>query len=106
MNMDRKKVDFSFDYYRAQDGTPVVHIETPRLSENSRGPICRVYLNDGVLYENPPFDQEGKGKMFDSLLEAAGGMTWQDEHALLEQALAMLGHDDLEKLYDKYAKED
>ena len=103
--MDRK-VGFTFDAYTDPRGVPVVHIETTRLSENTRGPRCRVYLNDGVLYENPPFDQEGDGKMFDRLLEAAGCMTWQDEHALLAQALAMLGHDDLEKLHDKYAKED
>lgn len=37
------------------DGTVVVEIDTPRIAENSKGPEVRVYLNDGCLFENPPF---------------------------------------------------
>lgn len=37
------------------DGTVVVEIDTPRIAEDSKGPEIRVYLNDGCLFENPPF---------------------------------------------------
>ena len=40
------------------DGTPVVQIDTPDLAEDARGPKVRVYLNDGTLYENPPYEKQ------------------------------------------------
>ena len=41
-----------------QDGTPVVQIDTPDLPEDTSGPKIRVYLNDGTLYENPPYPKD------------------------------------------------
>lgn len=53
----REPPPFTIDCYYAEDGTPVVHIETHGMPENARGPICRIYLNDGLpaLYANPHF---------------------------------------------------
>jgi hypothetical protein len=41
--------------YMDDDGTSVIHIDTPTISENSFGPVCRIYLNDNPkpLYANP-----------------------------------------------------
>jgi hypothetical protein len=39
------------------DGTVVVFIDTPSLPEDSEGPFIRVYLNDGIVFENPPFGE-------------------------------------------------
>lgn len=44
---------FTFDCYLGEDGVPVVHVETLGLEENTKGPLCRIYINDEVLYENP-----------------------------------------------------
>lgn len=50
------KPPFEFDtYYANADGVPIVHIDTDKLGENEKGPVCRIYLNDGVIYENPPY---------------------------------------------------
>lgn len=50
-------IDFT-TYISEVDGTIVVHIDTnDRIPEDSNGPRIRVYLNDGSLYENPPFPQ-------------------------------------------------
>ncbi len=39
--------NISVDVYRSKrDGAWVVHIDTPGLDENAKGPICRIYLND------------------------------------------------------------
>ena len=47
---------FDIDAYRsATDGIFVIHVDTPRLPENENGPVCRIYLNEHCLYENPPF---------------------------------------------------
>lgn len=46
---------FELDTYTGDDGTPVVHINTSALPEDARGPVCRVYLNDAALFENPAF---------------------------------------------------
>lgn len=48
------------------DGTVVVEIDTPRIAENSEGPEVRVYLNDGCLFENPPFPKTTKRPNYDS----------------------------------------
>lgn len=45
--------DFTFDVYVGKDGVPVVHVQTEGMPEDSNGPICRVYLNDEVVHENP-----------------------------------------------------
>lgn len=39
---------------RAQaDGTLLVQIDTEDVDENDEGPLMRVYVNDGAVYENP-----------------------------------------------------
>lgn len=38
-----------------KDGTPVIFIDAPELSDNENGPICRIYLNDGILWANPDY---------------------------------------------------
>jgi hypothetical protein len=41
--------------YDAEDGTRVVHVDTSDMDDNEHGPHpLRMYLNDDVLYENPP----------------------------------------------------
>lgn len=47
-------VEINF-YYSDVDGTLVVEIETERYLEDDEGPLLRVWLNDGCIYENPPF---------------------------------------------------
>lgn len=42
------------------DGAPVLYIDTPDIAEDARGPILRVYLNDGVIYENPSLETDGE----------------------------------------------
>lgn len=50
---------FEFDvYFSEKAGTPVVHVDTGNLDENANGPICRVYLNDEAIYENPKLREE------------------------------------------------
>lgn len=44
---------FGFDVYLGVDGVPVVHVNTDHIEENSEGPICRVYINDEPIFENP-----------------------------------------------------
>lgn len=45
----------SFDVYCAEaDGTMVVHVDTDDLPEDENGPLIRIYLNDEVIFENPP----------------------------------------------------
>ena len=46
---------FGINAYIGTDGVLVVHIETRDEAENEKGPLIRVYLNDGEIYENPPF---------------------------------------------------
>jgi hypothetical protein len=42
--------------YRGKDGTLVVEIDGSDglRGENEQGPVLRVYLNDGAIFENPP----------------------------------------------------
>jgi len=40
------------------DGTLIVQIDTPEMAEDDNGPILRVYLNDGELWDNPPYSPE------------------------------------------------
>lgn len=42
-------------YQSEADGTVVVEIDTPGLPEDSDGPRIRVNLNDGAIFENPPY---------------------------------------------------
>jgi hypothetical protein len=37
------------------DGTIVIQIDTGGCPEDRDGPLCRIYLNDASLYENPPY---------------------------------------------------
>lgn len=40
--------------YRSEiDGCIVVEIDTGSIPENEKGPLVRVYLNEGCLFENP-----------------------------------------------------
>ena len=52
---DGKVVPFPcWNCYRSEiDGCIVVEIDTSDMPENDKGPIVRVYLNDGVIFENP-----------------------------------------------------
>lgn len=43
------------EIYYSEDGTLIIHIDTPEGEEDTHGPLLRLYLNDGILYENPPF---------------------------------------------------
>lgn len=46
----------SFDVYVSEeDQVTVVHVDTAGMEENCEGPRIRVYLNDGVIFENPPY---------------------------------------------------
>ena len=46
-------------YFSEADGTMVVEVETKEtMEENENGPKIRVYLNDDVLFENPPYPVE------------------------------------------------
>lgn len=42
-------------YYSELDFTPVIHIDTVNLTEDINGPLCRIYLNDECIYENPVY---------------------------------------------------
>lgn len=53
--------EFTFDIYTGKDGTPVVHVQTEGMPEDADGPICRVYLNDAVVHENPALPLDGHG---------------------------------------------
>ena len=48
------------DWYQSEvDGTIVVEILTnEEIEENENGPKVRIYLNDEVLFENPPYPVE------------------------------------------------
>jgi len=48
------------DWYKSEaDGTIVVEILTnEEIEENENGPKVRIYLNDEVLFENPPYPVE------------------------------------------------
>lgn len=37
------------------DGVCVVHLFTQDLPEDDKGPRLRLYINDEVVYENPPY---------------------------------------------------
>ena len=57
--MQRINVD-DFDmywYHSEEDGTLVLAVET-RLEEDENGPKIRVYLNDEVVFENPPYPSD------------------------------------------------
>lgn len=42
-------------YFSPDDGVCVVHIDTPGITENSGGPVIRIYLNDEPIEENPGY---------------------------------------------------
>ena len=48
--------EFTFDVYFSEiDGVPVLCLATTNMQKNEKGPVCRVYLNDAVIFENPQF---------------------------------------------------
>ena len=47
------------DWVQLADGTLLVEILTnEEIEENENGPKVRIYLNDEVLFENPPYPME------------------------------------------------
>ena len=42
-------------YKSEKDNVTVVEIDTTAIPEDKVGPIIRVYLNDGVIFENPKY---------------------------------------------------
>lgn len=43
-------------YISKIDGEIVIHVDTPNVPDNARGPVCRIYLNDDTdspLWNNP-----------------------------------------------------
>lgn len=72
---------FTFDtYFSDADGVPVVHVCTEGLAETKRGPVCRVYLNDGAaLFANPPLpDTDKNGSAFSA---AKAALDWLQSDA-------------------------
>lgn len=51
-------VVFELTAYVADDGVAVLHVDTPGIAENSAGPKCRIYLNDGPIWTNPDLPDE------------------------------------------------
>ena len=50
--------DFDMYWYQSEeDGTLVLAVET-RLEEDENGPKIRLYLNDEVVFENPPYPSD------------------------------------------------
>ena len=45
------------EQYTAFDGVHVMHVDTNGIPEDGEGPIIRIYLNDEVIYENPPLPE-------------------------------------------------
>jgi len=52
----------SFHTYTGFDGTLVVHVDTPGVEEDEKGPKLRLYLNDEAVFENPEFPRSEEGK--------------------------------------------
>lgn len=46
--------DVHLTAYRRDDGSVVVHVETPKIDENGRGPLLTIYLNDDL--DDPLWD--------------------------------------------------
>ena len=40
------------------DGTPIVFVDTDDTLESPGGPLCRVRLNDNLIYGQSPFNEE------------------------------------------------
>ena len=51
--MNEEKLFNAYSYYSESDDIPVIHIDTSNIEEDKNGPLCRIYLNDGPIYENP-----------------------------------------------------
>ena len=49
------KAELEVQLYIGQDGTPVLHVDTPELEEDQDGPILRIRLNEEPVYANPVF---------------------------------------------------
>ena len=57
--MKKNVPPFDFDcYFSLIDGVPVVHVCTENIKEDKHGPICRVYLNDEPIFENPEYQED------------------------------------------------
>ncbi len=53
--MTNKPVINVTSYFSPVDGVCVVHIDTPEITEDGKGPLIRIYLNDYPIEESPPF---------------------------------------------------
>lgn len=54
MILEHKNLPMSFDIYQSQeDNVWVIHVDTDGMPENKKGPIIKIYLNDGEIFENP-----------------------------------------------------
>jgi hypothetical protein len=51
---DPRLSGLELDAYIGEDGAVVIHIDTPNVPDNSRGPQCRIYLNDDT--DDPLWD--------------------------------------------------
>lgn len=72
-------------YRRDEDGSVVVHVETPLLAENSAGPMLTIYLNDDL--EDP---------LWDNRIEQGEPTEWQCPgcHAIVEPSLVRRHRDE------------
>lgn len=53
--------DIFLTVYRRDDGSVVVHVETPTIDENGQGPLLTIYLNDDLddpLWDNREPDRD------------------------------------------------
>ena len=48
---------FNIDTYYDGDDVPVVNVRTEDIEENSKGPVCRVHLDDRLIWENPKLEK-------------------------------------------------
>lgn len=51
--------DIYLTAYRRDDGSVVVHVETPQIDDNGDGPLLTIYLNDDV--DDPLWDNRVPG---------------------------------------------
>jgi len=59
MDKESKMKEPKIEIYQSEkDNVLVVEIDTTNLPEDKQGqPIIKVYLNDGVIFENPKYEE-------------------------------------------------
>jgi len=71
-----------FVYRSPEDDTPVIQIDTPGTGENEVGPLFRLYVNDALVYENPPYpgvECERYGEVDWTFGDVTSLDAWKDE---------------------------